>query len=130
MRRRGRRASGFYTKHGKIRPITPRVIYHPGIGFKPVPGLVEEIKKEWQENPDRKTASDLEAMCYLQTVSTAGPMSRQGSTFSSIYLPNGQRRRGYPRLFPSSKSIRSYPIMIRVNWSGLKPGFFNNRRKI
>ena len=56
-------------------PITPPVIHHPA--WPPPENLVEEIKKEMRKTPNRKTASDLEAMAYLNTASLAAPLSDQ-----------------------------------------------------
>ncbi len=56
-------------------PLTPRVIHHPA--WPPPENLVQEIKKELKSAKRRKTASDLEAMAYLNTISMAAPMSEQ-----------------------------------------------------
>lgn len=131
MRRRGRRASGFYTKHGKTRPITPRarVIYHTGIGFKPVPGIVEEIKKEWQKNPDRKTASDLEALCYLQTVSTAGPMSRQGHNIFTYLFAKWTKEKGISPPLSFLKEHQKLSDYDKSELQRLKAWIFEQQKK-
>jgi hypothetical protein len=56
-------------------PITPPVIHHPS--WPPSEEVVRDIKEEMRKNPNRKTASDLEAMAYLNTASSAAPMSEQ-----------------------------------------------------
>jgi len=56
-------------------PMLPKVIHHPG--WPPSEEVVAEIKEEFRKNPNRKTASDLEAMACLNTASTGGPMSEE-----------------------------------------------------
>lgn len=56
-------------------PKTPPVIYCPS--WPPPEAIVNEIKEEMQKNPNRRTASDLEAMAYLQTASLAAPLNDQ-----------------------------------------------------
>jgi len=62
-------------------PLEPKIIYHPG--WPPPEPVKEDIKKEWKQNPNRKTASDLEAMAYLSTASLAAPLSEQ---WTRIYM--------------------------------------------
>ena len=52
-------------------PITPPIIHHPS--WSPSEEVVRDIKEEMRKDPNRKTASDLEAMAYLQTASLAAP---------------------------------------------------------
>jgi hypothetical protein len=56
-------------------PMLPKVIHHPS--WPPPEEVVADIKEEFRKNPNRKTASDLEAMAYLNTASMAGPMSEK-----------------------------------------------------
>ncbi|RLF98115.1 MAG: hypothetical protein DRN49_06425 [Thaumarchaeota archaeon] len=59
-------------------PLRPRIIHHPG--WPPPPELIEDIKAEWEKprNKRRKTATDLEALAYLNTFSMATPLNMEG----------------------------------------------------
>ena len=72
--------SRHYAKHRCSRhqpqlQFKPPVISHPG--WTPPNHLIEEIKAELARTQDRRTASDLEAMAYLNTASSAAPLSEQ-----------------------------------------------------
>jgi len=72
--------SRHYAKHRGPRhqpqpQLRPPVISHPG--WTPPNHLIEEIKAEFTKTQDRRTASDLEAMAYLNTASSAAPLSEQ-----------------------------------------------------
>lgn len=56
------------------KPLKPRIIHH--IGWPPPDSLIREAKREVGK-PDRKTASDIEALIYLNTASMAAPMTDQ-----------------------------------------------------
>lgn len=68
-------------KTRKVIPIMPKVLYHSTSG-PPPKHIIDEIKQEMKTNPDRKTASDLEAMAYLSTASLAFPFNEQ---YTNIY---------------------------------------------
>ena len=63
------------SRHQLQPQLKPLVISHPG--WTPPAHVVEAIKDEIAKTPDRKTASDLEAMAYLNTLSSAVPLSEQ-----------------------------------------------------
>jgi hypothetical protein len=88
------------------RPINPRVIYHPA--WPPPDNLVQEIKEEYETHPGRKTASDLEAMAYLSTVSLAAPLNVQ---YCRIYFHLTRRylkRKGWRTFDGSMKFLDQY----------------------
>jgi len=53
----------------------PKVIYYPP--WEPPETLLAEVKKELAENPNRTTASDLEAMTYMNTAFMSFPPPEQ-----------------------------------------------------
>jgi len=55
-------------------PLKPRIIHHPS--WPPPEAVLEDVRKELAK-PNRKTASDMEAMAYLNTASGAAPFNDQ-----------------------------------------------------
>jgi len=49
----------------------------------PPDNLVKDVKAEVDKHPERRTASDLEAMTYLNTAASAAPLSDQ---WTRIYM--------------------------------------------
>jgi hypothetical protein len=76
-------------------PITPPIIHHSA--WPPDERLIEEIKEEMRKNPNRKTASDLEAMTYLNTASSAAPMSEQWNRIYFYLTRNYLKRKGWKK---------------------------------
>lgn len=74
-------------------PITAPVIYNPG--WTPPDAIVKDIKAEMLKNPNRKTASDLEAMAYLSTASQAAPITEQYARIYFYTARNYLRTKGY-----------------------------------
>ena len=63
-------------------PLQPRIVLHP-LSREISEQLKEDIKKEWEKHPKRKTATDLEAMAYLSSASLVAPLDRE---HTRIYL--------------------------------------------
>ena len=63
-------------------PLEPRLVVPSG-GFDIPDELREDIRKEWKKHPNRKTATDLEAMAHLMSTSALGPLD---SEHTRIYL--------------------------------------------
>lgn len=63
-------------------PLEPRLVLPSG-GFDIPEELREDIKKEWKKHPNRRTATDLEAMAHLMSASALGPLDAE---HTRIYL--------------------------------------------
>ena len=63
-------------------PLEPRLVVPSG-GFDIPEELREDIKKEWKKHPNRRTATDLEAMAHLMSASALGPLDAE---HTRIYL--------------------------------------------
>lgn len=56
-------------------PLKPRIIHYPGC--PPPEAVLGDARKEL-DKPNRKTASDVEAMAYLSSASLSAPLSEEG----------------------------------------------------
>ena len=75
--------------------ITSPVVHHPS--WPPPENLVKEIKEEMRKDPNRKTASDLEAMAYLQTASLAAPLNDQACRIYFYLTRNYLKGKGWKK---------------------------------
>lgn len=131
MPRKKRRAVGFYKdKKGRTRPITPRVVYHHG--WEPPRHLVEEIKKKFKQSPNRDTASDLEAIAYLQTASLAGPPSPQYCRIYFYLMRKYMQSKGWKKFQGSMAFLNKHKTLSEVDQrelNRLKEWIFRTQKK-
>jgi hypothetical protein len=111
--------------------ITPPVIHHPA--WSPPENLVEEIKEEMRKNPNRKTASDTEAMAYLNTASLAAPLSDQLCRIYFYLTRNYLKGKGWKK-FDGSMSFlgqhRTLSEYDRRELNKLKNQIFKDQQKV
>jgi len=93
----------------KRKLATPRVIYHPP--WKPPEHVVKEIKREFKENPNRKTASDTEAMVYLQTASLAAPLNEQACRIYFYLFRKYLKKKGWKSFKGSTAFLDDYKTL-------------------
>jgi hypothetical protein len=116
------------TQYSK-RTVSPRTIYYPS--WTPPEHFVAELKEEMKQNPNRKTASDTEAMVYLSTASMANPMSEEWSRIYFHLFYNYLKRKKIPinadmRFLSENKTLRNSD---RRELERLKKWIFEQQQK-
>jgi len=99
-------------------PTTPPVIHHPS--WPPPEEVVRDIKEEMRKNPNRKTASDLEAMAYFQTASLAAPLSDEGCRIYFHLTRKYLKSKGWKKFEGSMKFLDQHKTLSEHDERGLK----------
>ncbi|MEM2922480.1 MAG: hypothetical protein QXF26_09225 [Candidatus Bathyarchaeia archaeon] len=112
-------------------PITPPVIHYPS--WQPPEDLIKDVKDEMAKNPNRKTASDLEAMAYLNTASLAAPLSEEWGRIYFYLTREYLESRGWKKFEGSMKFLDEYKslsIHDQREMKSLKDWIFKQQQKI
>jgi len=112
-------------------PITPPVIHHPS--WLPPEDLIRDVKEEMAKNPNRKTASNLEAMVYLNTASLAAPLSEQWCRIYFYLTREYLKSKGWKKLEGSMKFLDEYKSLSshdQRELKSLKDWIFKQQKKI
>jgi len=93
-------------------PLEPRLVAPFG-GYDIPEEMREDIKKEWKKHPNRKTATDLEAMAYLHSLSAIGPLDTEHTRIYAClmreYLKSkGKKFKGKLAFLNEHKSLSEY----------------------
>ena len=88
---------------------TPKIVYYPP--WIPPENLIQEIKEEFKKNPNRKTASDLEAMVYLHTASLAQPLNSQACRIYFYLFRKYLKKHGWKKFEGNLSFLNQYKTL-------------------
>jgi len=111
--------------------ITPPIIHHPS--WPPPENLVKEIKEEMRKNPSRKTASDLEALAYMQSASGVGPFDDTGYRITFYLFRKYLKKKGWKKFEGSMAFLNQYKTLSDHDQrmlNRLKEQIFRDQQKI
>ena len=88
-------------------PLEPRLVLPSG-GYDIPEDLREDIKKEWKKHPNRKTATDLEAMAHLMSASAIGPLDTEHTRIYLYLARKYLKSKGWKRFKGSMAFLNNY----------------------